>query len=206
MPSLFSAQETLDHLFIDCPFTQEVWMQAMHGLNAQTPSQLTVVNLFTSWKGRFPHALKRKSMWAKIWYAIPKFICWEVWLARNEATFKNILRTPTVVAAKAKALLLETLENRPHKPDNALLPEEISWLGESLRMLATKRTPLGLAPIQSGGFRPLNWIFKSGGRIKAKSRFSLMELPKETQGYQDPTHKNFLLRKVTFISSQKTYF
>jgi hypothetical protein len=105
-----AAQETIDHLFIDYPYTQEVWTQAMHGLNAQTPSQLTVVNLIASWEGRSPHALKSKSTWAKIWYAIPKYICWEVWLARNEATFKNSLRTPIVVAAKAKALLLETLE------------------------------------------------------------------------------------------------
>jgi hypothetical protein len=117
-----SAQETLDHLFIDYPFTQEVWTQAMHGLNAQTPSQLTVVNFFASWKGRSPHELKRKTMWAKIWYAIPKYICWEVWLARNEATFNNCLRPPTVVAAKAKALLLETLENRRHKTNSVLLP------------------------------------------------------------------------------------
>jgi hypothetical protein len=129
----------LDHLFIDCPFTQEVWTQAMHGLNAQTPSQLTVVNLFASWKGRSPHALKRKTMWAKIWYAIPKYICWEVWLARNEATFNNCLRPPTVVAAKAKALLLETLENRPHKTDSVLLPEEISWLGAPLKRVSNKK-------------------------------------------------------------------
>jgi hypothetical protein len=61
-PLCCSAQKTLDHLFIDCPFTQEIWTQAMHGLNSQTPSQLTVVNVFTSWKGRSPHVLKRKSM------------------------------------------------------------------------------------------------------------------------------------------------
>jgi len=36
-PLNFSAQETIEHLFIECPFTQEVWSQAMLGLNAQIP-------------------------------------------------------------------------------------------------------------------------------------------------------------------------
>jgi len=65
-------------------------------------------------------------MWSKIWYVIPKYICWEVWLARNEAIFNNILQTPNVVAIKAKALLLENYKNWPHKIDNALLLEEIN--------------------------------------------------------------------------------
>lgn len=115
-------------------------------LNAQIPAQLSVVNLFASWKGRSPHALKRKSTWAKIWYAIPKFIFSEVWLARNEAIFKNRLWSPKAVAAKAKALLLETIENQPHKLDNVLLPEEISWLDESLRHASNKNNPFQPCP------------------------------------------------------------
>jgi hypothetical protein len=108
-PLCSAAQEMIDHMLIDYPYTQQVWTQVMQGLNAQTPSQLTVVNLIASWEGRSPHVLKSKSTWAKIWYVASKYICWEVWLASNEATFKNSLCTPIVVAAKAKALLLETL-------------------------------------------------------------------------------------------------
>jgi hypothetical protein len=51
--------------------------------------------------------------------------------------------------------------------------------------LVTKRTLLGLAPIQSGGFGSLNKIFKSGGRIMAKLQSSSTELIKETQRSQE---------------------
>jgi len=59
-PLCCSAQKTLDHLFIDCPFTQEIWTQAMHGLNSQTPSQLTVVNVFTSLERAFSSCVEEK--------------------------------------------------------------------------------------------------------------------------------------------------
>lgn len=64
-----------------------------------------------------------------------------MWLARNEATFKNSLCSPTVVAAKTKALLLETMKNWPHNPNNVLLPEEISWLGAPLKRSNNKKNP-----------------------------------------------------------------
>lgn len=64
-----------------------------------------------------------------------------MWLARNESTFKNSLHSPIVVAAKAKALLLETMENQPYNPDRALLPKEISWLGAPLKRASNKNNP-----------------------------------------------------------------
>ena len=60
-------------------------------------------------------------------------------MTRNEAIFNNRLQSTNLVTAKAKALLLETFENRPHKSDNSLLPEELSWLGESLRRASIKK-------------------------------------------------------------------
>jgi len=60
-------------------------------------------------------------------------------LARNEAIFNNRLQSTNTVTAKAKALLLETFENRPHKSDNSPLLEELHWLGESLRQASIKK-------------------------------------------------------------------
>jgi len=132
-------EETIDHQFIDCPFSQEVWLQEIVGLNAQIPQQSLVVSLFTSWKDRYPHSLNNNSTWTKIWNAIPKYICWGILLARNESIFNNKIQSTNTVTAKAEALLLETFENRPHKSDNSLLPEDLSWLGESLRRASIKK-------------------------------------------------------------------
>lgn len=138
-PLYCKAQETIKHLFIDCPFSQEVWLQEMMGLHAQIPEQTSIVSLFATWKEHYPHNLKSKSTWTKIWNAIPKYICWGIWLARNEAISNKILQSTNSVTAKAEDLLLETFENRPHKPDNSLLPEELNWLGESLRHANIKK-------------------------------------------------------------------
>lgn len=83
--------------------------------------------------------MNNNSTWTKIWNAIPKYICWGIWLARNEAIFNNRLQSTNTVTAKAKALLLETFENIPHKSDKSLLPEELNWLGESLRRASIKK-------------------------------------------------------------------
>jgi hypothetical protein len=35
-PMCFHALETMDHLFVDCPFVQEVWKISLQGLTATT--------------------------------------------------------------------------------------------------------------------------------------------------------------------------
>jgi hypothetical protein len=79
-----NALETMDHLFVDCPFAQEVWNLFLHDLNVTAPTQITVVTLFSSWKARYPHVVQSKSIWNRIWQAIPKYLCWKIWLARND--------------------------------------------------------------------------------------------------------------------------
>ncbi|MCY6488033.1 hypothetical protein, partial [Actinobacillus pleuropneumoniae] len=59
----------------------------------------------------------------------PKFVCWKLWLAKNEQIFNNVVWTPNTVAAKAKGLLLETLNSQKLKDDSSVQQEEKSWLG-----------------------------------------------------------------------------
>jgi hypothetical protein len=37
-PLCCSTIETMDHLFVDCPFSQEAWKITLSGLNVTTPS------------------------------------------------------------------------------------------------------------------------------------------------------------------------
>jgi hypothetical protein len=124
-----NALETMDHLFVDCPFTQEVWKISLQGLNATVPKQISVVNLISSWKARYPQEIPSSPTWRRIWQAIPKYICWKLWLARNDQIFNNTPPSPPTVVAKAKALLLETVANHSFKNEITLLPEEKKWIG-----------------------------------------------------------------------------
>jgi len=64
--------ETSDHLLVDCVFTQEVWKMVLHGLSVPTPSQISVVTLYTSWVDQ-NHEKKSKNIgWKEIWQDIPK--------------------------------------------------------------------------------------------------------------------------------------
>jgi hypothetical protein len=179
-----NALETMDHLFVDCPFTQEVWNISLHGLNVTAPTQITVVTLFSSWKARYPHAVQSKSIWNRIWQAIPKFLCWKIWLARNDQIFNNSLHSPSMVAAKEKYLLLETMAHHSFKNENSLLPEEKKWLGTFI-LWDKKKSLFAPSTLQDGDYETQMQFFKHGGGSKEKLRFFLWTPPKETQGMQE---------------------
>eukprot|EP00253_Pinus_taeda_P027254 PITA_27254 len=53
------------------------------------PSFNSVADLFTSWKQHYPQKIPQKSFWNRIWSAIPKYVCWQIWLARNQQIFNE---------------------------------------------------------------------------------------------------------------------
>jgi len=55
--------------------------------------------MFTSWKENYPHQIANKSIWNKVWTTVPKYICWKIWLAWNEAIFNNT-EQPAMKVAK----------------------------------------------------------------------------------------------------------
>jgi ribonuclease HI/exonuclease III len=130
------AMETSDHLFVGCHFANKVWQLTLQGLKVVVPTNISVVDLFTGWKDSYP-SLSPKTLWARIWISVPKYVCWKLWLARNEQIFNNTEWTPQMVAAKAKGLLLESLSSQNHKTDTSILQEEKEWLGSSVLNLRT---------------------------------------------------------------------
>jgi hypothetical protein len=81
----------------------------------------------TWYKGLFGHILVQNSsingeviIWGtsrkklslkKIWDALPKYICWSIWLARNKRIFNDEIQSSRMVATKACALLVEYMKN-----------------------------------------------------------------------------------------------
>jgi hypothetical protein len=84
--------ETIDHLFLHCPFTQSVWnkVRIMHGYK-------------TNWFG------VNLAECIKIWYedksapsTLAALICWNIWNERNKSIFEGI--SPSHLAVIYKSL------------------------------------------------------------------------------------------------------
>jgi exonuclease III len=120
--------ETSQHLFMDCTFAKEVWGLFLQDFQIIIPPQNSVAELFASWNLIYPQRIPSKSFWTKIWTAMPKYVCWQLWLTRNQMIFKEERHSPLQVAAKAKSFLLEAAQQQYAKEDPLLLPEEKRWL------------------------------------------------------------------------------
>ena len=90
------------------------------------PLNFEPVNLFKNWKRRYPDILSTSYEWRKIWQAIPKFLWWKIWLARNDSIFNSKVIKPEIVAIKDKVLLLEVVGNV--KIDAIKLEAKHKWL------------------------------------------------------------------------------
>jgi ribonuclease HI len=122
------ALETTVHIFLECEYAQKTWTSFLTGLNVRPPVNSSISEMFVSWKARYPHSIAAKSLWSKVWTAVPKYVCWKLWLSRNDIIFNQTEITAEKVAGKAKNLLIETLRQSRVK-DNSLRDEESIWLG-----------------------------------------------------------------------------
>eukprot|EP00253_Pinus_taeda_P005179 PITA_05179 len=134
--------ETAQHLFLDCAFTKKVWGLLLDEFQTSLPQQTSVSELFATWCASYPKGIFPKSFWRRIWIVLPKFVCWQLWLTRNQQIFKETQYSPHQVAAKAKALLLEAAQQQYIKEDPLLRPEEKRWLAIDLLSQKYRTSPL----------------------------------------------------------------
>jgi hypothetical protein len=126
-PLCLANEETTSHLFLSCPFTQEVWglMTSPWSISLQFEE---VSSLFNKWALTSPVSSHSKDFLGFSWLILPKFICWKLWLERNNRIFRGIFSSPPQVEVKIKALMGDFLRSQPAKficsPLNSL---EESW-------------------------------------------------------------------------------
>ena len=60
---------------------------------------------------------------------LPKVMCWNIWIERNQRIFKDKAQTPEQIAAKMQALMGEIM-SMEHMPKNKtkLSCDEVSWM------------------------------------------------------------------------------
>jgi ribonuclease HI len=129
-PLCLHAEETTDHLLLNCGFSKEVWMMAT-GPQFALNFPPDLISLLLHWDSFYPFAVKGRTQDFLLWGMLPKFILWNLWLERNHRIFRESQRSAAIVVTKIQALLGEsapylctTIKN--HKLDEA----EEHWLSQ----------------------------------------------------------------------------
>jgi hypothetical protein len=79
---------------MECPFTKEVWSLVLQPLSSLIIWPHKLNHLFNKWKSTYRGSLKNKQAFKASLLALPKFVTWKIWLARNQAIFSNNLSPP----------------------------------------------------------------------------------------------------------------
>jgi ribonuclease HI len=98
--------ETLNHLFISCPFTRQVWFIIAGILNFKLSWEgNTVEYCLSNWVRKHPNLI-----------TLPAYVCWFLWLERNNLLFNNESILPQVVAFKSVVFFNASV--RPQKSNS----------------------------------------------------------------------------------------
>ena len=128
-PLCCCAEENVEHLFLCCDFTKEVWKAILWPNAVNLPD--STMELISCWSSLSPFDLSKKNLLKTMWMWIPKFVCWKVWLERNNRVFKETSRLPIQVVIKAKIMLAEALNSKPDLSNMApISAEEERWMKE----------------------------------------------------------------------------
>jgi len=128
-PLCISEEETTDHLLLLCPFAKAIWKGVLSSRADKIEMPRNVPNLLHEWAKLAPFCFNKKNLLKTAWMWIPKFICWKLWLERNNRIFRGEIYTSNNVISKIKAILGETLEAKPALRNEVILDsEEELWL------------------------------------------------------------------------------
>ena len=83
-PFCLAAEESVDHLFVQCPQIWKVWGKLLQWWNLCWVSPATVVGVFSWWLGT-----KHRKLVKKIWMLVPVVMLRSSWRLRNEIVFKG---------------------------------------------------------------------------------------------------------------------
>ena len=134
-----SDEETISHLFLQCSFSHLIWRSVLPpGTALNFPD--TIAQLFAVWSKHFPGSLNKKLILNRLWACIPKNLCWQLWLARNKAIFKDQKVVPAHVAAKTIGMTVEKfVASNISFPEKEAIPDPYStWCKNFLK----ERSPL----------------------------------------------------------------
>lgn len=116
-------------MMLSCNFTVDLWKEALDPWSMNFGPFNHWSKLFSNWKRMYPSGVVQNSQIRDAWLALPKLICWHIWLERNQRIFKNKKSIPKLIWVKIKSHLKECMGEQLSMKD--LTKQEIAW-GASL--------------------------------------------------------------------------
>ena len=98
-PLCLSAEETVDHLLLNCSFTQAIWTSTMDCFGCNWVFPRSILELFDAWKFGF-QSKRGRLLWRSSFVAN----IWAVWKERNRRCFEDCSFPLVVVAMRARFL------------------------------------------------------------------------------------------------------
>lgn len=108
-PNCCKSEETMHHLFIECPVVVDCWGKMASIRNINWEPQRTIVETIYKWRKDCPWKEKRSSLGKRVWNALPRNLLWRIWLARNHKVFQDKGSSIRKIYNKAKTLALEMI-------------------------------------------------------------------------------------------------
>jgi hypothetical protein len=125
-----ASEESIQHLFFECPLSIQIWDLMISPLRSLFPSPSNLNDMFVHWKQIYVGSFNKKLLFANLWRWTPNFISWGIWLARNKAIFENKYLPPHWILAQVFGLLLEgfTIQNKLLVNKAPLIDSENIWI------------------------------------------------------------------------------
>ena len=89
-PLFQSSQDNIHHLFWNRPFSQTVWKIAYGDLSRKIRWPSTPNPSLGNWDKYYQGSFKEKPVMKSIWRVVPKFVYWQIWLARNKKKIREL--------------------------------------------------------------------------------------------------------------------
>ncbi|XP_059075024.1 uncharacterized protein LOC131875037 [Cryptomeria japonica] len=98
------AEESLDHLLLQCEKAQTIWSFLLGKLGWMAPLPNTVLDLFSSW-----NIPSRRSVFSSLWIVVPSLVIWEIWKERNRRLFQEKEKSMENLLLRVEQAIVESV-------------------------------------------------------------------------------------------------
>jgi hypothetical protein len=102
-------EETKEHLFNGCNYSQSVWDQSAQTMRRSGQHRGSINETIEHWDS----SSYKKMLLNHIWQLLPGFILWQLWKERNKRIFHSQASPPEATWETIRALIKETIRCRP---------------------------------------------------------------------------------------------
>lgn len=111
-PNCKTAEESIQHLFISCPFAASCWNNIVPSAPSTWNPQHSIEEALNNWRKNYPWKPTKQNPTRRIWNATPFALLWRIWIARNNRIFRDKATTIRHILIKTTSLASETIASK----------------------------------------------------------------------------------------------